>query len=181
LRTPPKVLPFSQFVKWKMSLNISIGWWKDKASNVIGWTGLWIRMKCIKQFFNGGTKVLGLAWSIGPGRYDGTSTTNSFSCRSVWRLKTKFSTEYRAKIYDIVKGPCCRCRKSGCWRQPVNQAQFSKNFLQELAVVWVLDCVLTFLFWVLSRSCFPYGNYLQSDRWVLDQVRLGASSWKIWF
>jgi hypothetical protein len=26
LRTPPKVLPFSQFVKWKMSLNISIGW-----------------------------------------------------------------------------------------------------------------------------------------------------------
>jgi hypothetical protein len=73
-------------------------------------------MPFIKQFLTEEPIVLGLfARSIGPGSYDGTSTTNSFLADQSGDLKLEFSTEYRAKIYDIVKGPYLSMPEtSGC-------------------------------------------------------------------
>jgi outer membrane protein assembly factor BamA len=68
------------------------------------------------KLFNGGTNSIRAfrARSIGPG-YDGTSTTNSFLADQSGDLKLEFSTEYRAKIYDIVKGPYLSMPEtSGC-------------------------------------------------------------------
>jgi hypothetical protein len=68
----------------------------------------------------------------------------------------------------------------------INPSAVSKNFLQELAVGVGAGLRFDFSFLVLRTDlAFPIRKpYLQEgDRWVLDQVRLGASSWRkeIWF
>jgi outer membrane protein assembly factor BamA len=104
-----------------MSLNIIYNWVVKTISQqnyCWSWICLWEfdEMPFIKQFFNGGTNSRAFrARSIGPGSYDGTSTTNSFLADQSGDLKLEFSTEYRAKIYDIVKGPYLSMPEtSGC-------------------------------------------------------------------
>jgi outer membrane protein assembly factor BamA len=98
-----------------------LGGERQLASRIIAGAGFAYgnsnEMPFIKQFFNGGTNSIRAfrARSIGPGSYDGTSTTNSFLADQSGDLKLEFSTEYRAKIYDIVKGPYLSMPEtSGC-------------------------------------------------------------------
>ncbi|MFB0910012.1 MAG: hypothetical protein QMA99_03540, partial [Flavobacterium sp.] len=63
----------------------------------------------------------------------------------------------------------------------VRQLMFSKDFFKELAVGVGAGLRFDFSFLVLRTDlAFPIRKpYLQEgDRWVLDQVRLGASSWR---
>jgi hypothetical protein len=68
---------------------------------------------------------------------------------------------------------------SGLKDNPDKPERSSQNFLRIRGRV--RDCVLTLSFLVLRTDlAFPIRKpYLQEgDRWVLDQVRLGASSWR---
>jgi outer membrane protein assembly factor BamA len=116
-------VPFSQFVKVENEFKhyLQLGGERQLASRIIAGAGFAYgnsnEMPFIKQFFNGGTNSIRAfrARSIGPGSYDGTSTTNSFLADQSGDLKLEFSTEYRAKIYDIVKGPYLSMPEtSGC-------------------------------------------------------------------
>jgi outer membrane protein assembly factor BamA len=121
-----------------MSLNIIYNWVvKELASRIIAGAGFAYgnsnEMPFIKQFFNGGTIVLGL---FVPDRLvQGVMMVhqlNSFLADQSGDLKLEFSTEYRAKIYDIVKGPYLSMPEtSGLKDNPDKPERSSQNFLQE--------------------------------------------------
>jgi outer membrane protein assembly factor BamA len=185
-------VPFSQFVKVENEFRhyLKLGGERQLASRIIAGAGFAYgnsnEMPFIKQFFNGGTNSIRAfrARSIGPGSFDGTTTTNTFLADQSGDLKLEFSTEYRAKIYDIVKGALF-VDAGNIWLLKDNPdkpgAQFSKNFLQELAVGVGAGLRFDFSFLVLRTDlAFPIRKpYLpEGDRWVLDEVRFGSSSWR---
>jgi outer membrane protein assembly factor BamA len=141
-------------------------------------------MPFIKQFFNGGTNSIRAfrARSIGPGSYDGTSTTNSFLADQSGDLKLEFSTEYRANLW-YRKGALF-VDAGNIWLLKDNPDKPRRSSLKLLAgTCRGRGCGIAFwLFFLVLRTdlAFPIRKpYLQEgDRWVLDQVRLGASSWR---
>jgi outer membrane protein assembly factor BamA len=167
-----------------------LGGERQLASRIIAGAGFAYgnsnEMPFIKQFFNGGTNSIRAfrARSIGPGSFDGTATTSGFLADQSGDLKLEFSTEYRAKIYDIVKGALF-VDAGNIWLLKDNiekpGAQFSRAFLKELAVGVGAGLRFDFSFLVLRTDlAFPIRKpYLpDGDRWVLDQVSLGNSSWR---
>ncbi|MEZ7504843.1 BamA/TamA family outer membrane protein [Flavobacterium sp. Arc2] len=185
-------VPFSQFVKVESEFRhyLKLGGEKQLASRIIAGAGFAYgnsnEMPFIKQFFNGGTNSIRAfrARSIGPGSFDGTATTNAFLADQSGDLKLELSTEYRAKIYDFVKGALF-VDAGNIWLLKDNPdkpgAKFSKDFLNELAVGVGAGLRFDFSFLVLRTDlAFPIRKpYLpEGDRWVLDKVSLGNSSWR---
>jgi outer membrane protein assembly factor BamA len=169
---------------------LQLGGERQLASRIIAGAGFAYgnsnEMPFIKQFFNGGTNSIRAfrARSIGPGSFDGSTTTNTFLADQSGDLKLEFSTEYRAKIYDIVKGALF-VDAGNIWLLKDNPdkpgAQFSKDFFKELAVGVGAGLRFDFSFLVLRTDlAFPIRKpYLpEGDRWVLDQVSFGNSSWR---
>jgi outer membrane protein assembly factor BamA len=185
-------VPFSQFVKIENEFRyyLKLGGERQLASRIIAGAGFAYgnsnEMPFIKQFFNGGTNSIRAfrARSIGPGSFDGTATTSGFLADQSGDLKLEFSTEYRAKIYDIVKGALF-VDAGNIWLLKDNiekpGAQFSRAFLKELAVGVGAGLRFDFSFLVLRTDlAFPIRkpDLPDGDRWVLDQVSLGNSSWR---
>lgn len=185
-------VPFSQFVKVENEFRhyLKLGGESQLASRIIAEAGFAYEnsneMPFIKQFFNGGTNSIRAfrARSIGPGSYDGTTNANTFLPDQSGDLKLEFSTEYRAKIYNIVKGALF-LDAGNIWLLKDNPekpgAQFSKAFLKELAVGVGAGLRFDFSFLVLRTDlAFPIRKpYLpEGQRWVLDQVSFGNSSWR---
>lgn len=185
-------VPFSQFVKVENEFRhyLKLGGESQLASRIIAGAGFAYgnsnEMPFIKQFFNGGTNSIRAfrARSIGPGSYDGTTNANTFLPDQSGDLKLEFSTEYRAKIYNIVKGALF-LDAGNIWLLKDNPekpgAQFSKAFLKELAVGVGAGLRFDFSFLVLRTDlAFPIRKpYLpEGQRWVLDQVSFGNSSWR---
>ncbi len=184
-------IPFSQFIKletdfrhyYKLTKNSQI------ASRVIIGAGFAYgnstEMPFIKQFFIGGTNSLRAfqARSLGPGSFKDSSTTTFLPDQS-GDVKLELNTEYRAKIYSVVNGALF-VDAGNIWTMNGNSnkpgAQFSKDFLKELAVGVGAGLRFDFNFLVLRTDlAFPVRKpYLpEGERWVLNQVSFGNSSWR---
>ncbi|KIA83985.1 BamA/TamA family outer membrane protein [Flavobacterium sp. AED] len=185
-------VPFSQFIKIENEFRhyLKLGQDSQLASRIIVGAGFAYgnsrEMPFIKQFFIGGTNSLRAfrARSIGPGSYDGSATTSSFLADQSGDLKLEFNTEYRAKIYGLVKGALF-IDAGNIWLMNNNPekpgAQFSKKFLNELAVGAGAGLRFDFSFLILRTDfAFPIRKpYLpDGQRWVLDQINFGNSSWR---
>jgi outer membrane protein insertion porin family len=186
-------VPFSQFVKIEHDFRhyLKLGKESQLASRIIAGAGFTYgnsnEMPFIKQFFIGGTNSLRAfrARSVGPGSFDGAAAnTGTFLADQSGDLKLEFNTEYRAKIYGLVKGALF-LDAGNIWLLNENPdkpgAKFSKNFLNELAVGVGAGLRFDFSFLILRTDlAFPLRKpYLPNgDRWVLDQISLGNSAWR---
>jgi len=191
---PVKVfgVPFSQFIKVENEFRhyLKLGDESKLASRIIVGAGYAYgnseELPFIKQFFIGGTNSLRAfrARSIGPGTYDGSATTSAFLADQSGDVKLEFNTEYRAKIYGLVKGALF-LDAGNIWLMNDNPekpgAQFSKKFLNEIAVGAGAGLRFDFSFLILRTDlAFPIRKpYLpDGQRWVLDQINFGSSSWR---
>ncbi|MBX9886816.1 MAG: BamA/TamA family outer membrane protein [Flavobacteriaceae bacterium] len=186
-------VPFSQFIKIETELRHYYKLGKDSqlASRVIVGGGFAYgnsdEMPFIKQFFNGGTNSIRAfrARSIGPGSFDGSTTnTGGFLADQSGDFKIEFNTEYRAKIYGLVKGAVF-IDAGNIWLLKENPekpgAKLSKDFMKELAVGVGAGLRFDFSFLVLRTDlAFPIRKPFLADgnRWVLDKVNFGSGSWR---
>ena len=186
-------VPFSQFIKVESELRhyLKLGKESQLASRVIVGGGFAYgnstEMPFIKQFFNGGTNSIRAfrARSIGPGTYDGsTANSGGFLADQSGDFKLEFNTEYRAQIFGLVKGALF-VDAGNIWLLKENPnkpgAKLSKDFMKELAVGVGAGLRFDFSFLVLRTDlAFPIRKPYLADgnRWVLDQVSFGNSSWR---
>lgn len=140
----------------------------------------------IKQFFIGGTNSIRAfrARSIGPGSYNPETQTSSFLPDQSGDIKLEFNTEYRAKIYGILKGAVF-VDAGNIWLMNQNPlkpgAEFTKKFIDEIAVGTGFGLRFDLSFLLLRTDlAFPLRKpYLpEGRRWVLDQVSFGSSQWR---
>lgn len=185
-------VPFSQFIKIENEFRhyLKLGKESQLASRIIVGAGFAYgnsnEMPFIKQFFNGGTNSIRAfrARSIGPGSFDGSTNANTFLPDQSGDLKLEFNTEYRAKIYGLIKGALFM-DAGNIWLLKENSekpgAKFSKEFLNELAVGVGAGLRFDFSFLVLRTDlAFPIRKpYLpDGQRWVLDKVNFGSGTWR---
>jgi outer membrane protein assembly factor BamA len=186
-------VPFSQFVKFENEFRHYYKFSKEAqiASRLIVGAafayGNSEEIPFIKQFFIGGTNSIRAfrARSIGPGSYhDPAINTNTFTEDQSGDLKLEFNTEYRAKLFGIVKGALF-VDAGNIWLLTNNTdkvgAKFSKDFLNEIAVGTGAGLRFDLSFLVLRTDfAFPIRKpYLpDGERWVLDQISFGSSSWR---
>lgn len=185
-------VPFSQFIKVENEFRhyLKLGDDSQLASRIIVGAGFAYgnskEMPFIKQFFIGGTNSLRAfrARSLGPGSYDGSANTSSFLPDQSGDVKLEFNTEYRAKIYGLVKGALF-IDAGNIWLMNNNPekpgSQFSKKFLNEIAVGAGAGLRFDFSFLILRTDlAFPIRKpYLpDGQRWVLDQINFGSGSWR---
>jgi outer membrane protein assembly factor BamA len=184
-------VPFSQFVKVENEFRhyIKLGGEAQLASRIIAGAGFAYgnssQMPFIKQFFIGGTNSIRAfrARSIGPGSFK-AEETNGFLPDQSGDMKLELNTEYRGKIYSIVKGAVF-VDAGNIWLRNTDPdrpgAEFSKNFIKELAVGVGAGLRFDLSFLVLRTDlAFPIRKpYLpEGQRWVLDQVSFGNSGWR---
>lgn len=186
-------VPFSQFIKIENDFRhyYKLGPDSQLASRIIVGAGFAYgnsaEMPFIKQFFIGGTNSLRAfrARSIGPGSFDSASAnTNTFLPDQSGDFKLEFNTEYRAKIYGLVKGALF-LDVGNIWLLRENTdkpgAKLSKKFLNEIAVGAGAGLRFDLSFLILRTDlAFPLRKpYLpDGDRWVLDQINFGSGSWR---
>ncbi|UQD56754.1 BamA/TamA family outer membrane protein [Flavobacterium sp. K5-23] len=185
-------VPFSQFIKVENEFRhyLKLGEESQLASRIIVGAGFAYgnsnEMPFIKQFFNGGTNSIRAfrARSIGPGSFDGSANANTFLPDQSGDFKLEFNTEYRAKIYGLVKGALF-IDAGNIWLLKENPekpgAKFSKDFLNELAVGVGTGLRFDFSFLIIRTDlAFPIRkpNLPDGQRWVLDKVSLGSGTWR---
>jgi outer membrane protein assembly factor BamA len=186
-------VPFSQFIKIENDFRhyLNLGGESQLASRIIvgaGYTyGNSREMPFIKQFFIGGTNSLRAfrARSIGPGTFSSEATSvNSFLPDESGDIKLEFNTEYRAKIYGLVKGALF-IDAGNIWLLNENTAKpgakFSNKFLSELAVGAGAGLRFDFSFLILRTDlAFPLRkpNLSEGNRWVLDKIDFGSAPWR---
>ena len=105
-------VPFSQYVKLEADFRhyLKLGKESELASRIIVGAGFAYgnssTLPTTKQFVVGGTNSIRAfrARSLGPGSYQAPLTSNSYQPDQSADLKLEFNTEYRAKIYGLMKG-----------------------------------------------------------------------------
>ncbi|MFV8370719.1 BamA/TamA family outer membrane protein [Flavobacterium sp. LB2R40] len=186
-------VPFSQFVKIENDFRHYLKLSPDSqlASRIIVGAGFAYgnsaELPFIKQFFIGGTNSLRAfrARSLGPGSFDGAATnTSSFLPDQSGDFKLEFNTEYRAKIYGLVKGALF-IDAGNIWLMKENAekpgAKLTKKFLNEIAVGAGAGLRFDFSFLILRTDlAFPLRKpYLpEGNRWVLDKIDFGSGPWR---
>ncbi|MDI1255372.1 MAG: BamA/TamA family outer membrane protein [Flavobacterium sp.] len=185
-------VPFSQYVKLEAEFRHfhKFGEESQLASRIIVGSGFAYgnstSMPFIKQFFIGGTNSIRAfrARSIGPGSYKPEVAGSSFLPDQSGDLKLELNTEFRAKIYSIVKGAIF-VDAGNIWLlndDPEKPgAQFSNKFLSEIAVGTGVGLRFDFSFLVLRTDLafplrLPYGP--KNDRWVIDDINFGSGGWR---
>ena len=186
-------VPFSQFIKIENDFRhyYKLGRDSQLASRVIVGAGYAYgnssEMPFIKQFFIGGTNSLRAfrARSVGPGTFNGAAAnTSTFLPDQSGDIKIELNTEYRAKIYGLVKGALF-LDAGNIWLLNDNPekpgAKFSKKFISELAFGAGAGLRFDFSFLILRTDlAFPIRKpYLsEGNRWVLDKVDFGSGAWR---
>ncbi|WP_311195915.1 BamA/TamA family outer membrane protein [Antarcticibacterium sp. 1MA-6-2] len=185
-------VPFSQYVKLENDFRhyLNLGRGLDLASRIIVGTGLPYgnsrEMPFIKQFFVGGTNSVRAfrARSVGPGAYHEEVPPSSFLPDQSGDIKLELNTELRAHIYSVVEGAVF-VDAGNVWlmNEDPNKpgAEFSKDFLKELAVGTGVGLRFDFNFLILRTDlAFPIRlPYLpEGNRWVFDQVDFGNRDWR---
>ncbi|WP_409417286.1 BamA/TamA family outer membrane protein [Flavobacterium sp. PS2] len=185
-------VPFSQYVKVRADFRhyLKLGKESQLASRIIVGAGLPYgnssSLPSIKQFVVGGTNSIRAfrARSIGPGSFKSPDTTSTFLPDQSGDLKLEFSTEYRAKLFSIVRGAIF-LDAGNVWlvNNDPNKpgAKISKNFMKELAIGAGAGLRFDLSFLILRTDiAFPLRiPYLpEGQRWVIDDINFGSGSWR---
>ncbi|MGK4568637.1 BamA/TamA family outer membrane protein [Flavobacterium sp. 3HN19-14] len=185
-------VPFSQYVRFEADFRhyLKLGEESQLASRIIVGSGFAYgnssSMPFIKQFFIGGTNSIRAfrARSIGPGSYNPETQTTSFLPDQSGDIKLELNTEYRAKIYSVVKGAVF-IDAGNIWLlndEPDKPgAKFSNKFLSELAVGTGVGLRFDLSFLVLRTDLafplrIPYRP--EGDRWVIGDINFGSGIWR---
>jgi outer membrane protein insertion porin family len=186
-------VPLSQYAKVKTDFRHYLKLSKDTelASRIIVGVGLPYGnsnvMPTSKQFVSGGTNSIRAfrARTLGPGSYLNTTTTNSlYLPDQSGDLKLEFSTEYRAKLFSIVKGALF-VDAGNIWLLNADPnkagAEISKDFIKEIAVGAGAGLRFDLSFLILRTDLsFPLRKpwLPEKDRWVIDDMDFGNSTWR---
>lgn len=145
-----------------------------------------------RQFFVGGSNSIRAfrARTLGPGSYDPRTQRATFFFDQAGDVKLEMNAEYRANIVKFLN-VAAFVDAGNIWliNDEINAdgqitrpgGKFSKDFLNELAVGAGVGLRLDFSILVLRLDLaiplrVPY--YEKGDRWVLDRVKFGDSSWR---
>jgi outer membrane protein assembly factor BamA len=124
------------------------------------------------------------ARSFGPGSYQAPLTSSSFLPDQSADLKLEFNTEYRAKIYGLVKGALF-VDAGNIWLLNADPnkvgAEISKDFMKQIAVGAGAGLRFDFSFLILRTDLAlplrkPY--LLERQRWVIDDINFKSGSWR---
>ncbi|WP_395050720.1 BamA/TamA family outer membrane protein [Flavobacterium sp.] len=185
-------VPFSQYIKVKADFRhyLKLGKESELASRIIVGAGFAYgnssTLPTTKQFVVGGTNSIRAfrARSLGPGSYQAPLTSNSYLPDQSADLKLEFNTEYRAKIYDLMKGALF-VDAGNIWLLNADPnkpgAEISKDFMKQIAVGVGAGLRFDFSFLILRTDlAFPLRKpYLpEGQRWVLDAIDFGSGSWR---
>lgn len=186
-------VPYSQFIRLENEFKHYLKLGKESllASRIIVGTGFAYgnsnEMPFISQFFIGGTNSLRgfKARSIGPGTYyDPALNTDNYTEDQSGDIKLELNTEYRTKIYRMVKGAVF-IDAGNIWLLNDNPnkpgAEFTSDFMNQLAVGvgaglrFDLSVLIfrTDLAFPIRKPYLPVGN-----RWVIDSIDFGSGSWR---
>lgn len=184
-------VPFSQYVKLEADFRhyLKLGKDSELASRIIVGAGFAYgnssTLPTTKQFVVGGTNSIRAfrARSLGPGSYEAV-VSSSFLPEQSADLKLELNTEYRAKIYGLMKGALFVDAGNIWLLNPDSNkagAQISKDFLNQIAVGAGAGLRFDFDFLILRTDlAFPLRKpYLpEGKRWVVDAINFGSSSWR---
>lgn len=185
-------VPFSQYAKIRGDFRhyLKLGKESELASRIIVGAGIPYGNSSVlptsKQFVVGGTNSIRAfrARSIGPGSYINTATTNDYLPDQSGDLKLEFSTEYRAKLFSIVKGAAF-IDAGNIWLMNADPnkpgAEISKDFMKEIAVGAGVGLRFDVSFFILRTDlAFPLRKpYLpEGERWVIKDIDFGSGPWR---
>ena len=185
-------VPFSQYVKLKADFRhyLKLGKESELASRIIVGAGIPYgnssSLPTSKQFVVGGTNSIRAfrARTLGPGSYFNTPTVNSYLPDQSGDLKLEFNTEYRAKLFSVVRGALF-VDAGNIWlmNEDPNKAggKISKDFMKEIAVGAGAGLRFDLSFLVLRTDlAFPLRKpYLpEGERWVIDDIDFGSGPWR---
>jgi outer membrane protein insertion porin family len=185
-------VPFSQYVKIEGDFRhyLKLGKESELASRIIVGAGFAYgnssTLPATKQFVVGGTNSIRAfrARSLGPGSYQAPLSSNSYLPDQSGDLKIEFNTEYRAKIYGLMKGALF-VDAGNIWLLNADPnkpgAEISKDFIKQIAVGAGAGLRFDFSFLILRTDlAFPLRKpYLpERQRWVIDTIDFGNSAWR---
>lgn len=187
-------VPFSQYVKIRTDFRhyLKLGKESELASRLIVGAGFAYgnsrTLPTSKQFVVGGTNSIRAfrARTLGPGSYViPPNTTNlNYTPDQSADLKLEFNTEYRAKLFSIVRGAVF-LDAGNIWLLHADPdkpgAEISKDFMKEIAVGAGAGLRFDLSFLVLRTDlAIPLRNPSLPDgqRWVIDKINFGDSSWR---
>lgn len=139
-----------------------------------------------KQFYIGGSNSIRAfrARTLGPGSYDPRLNNQTLSFDQSGDIKLELNAEYRANIYKFFN-IAVFADAGNIWLINKDESrpggEFSKNFLQEIAVGAGVGVRLDFSIFLLRFDLatplrVPY--YEKGERWTFDQINLGNRSWR---
>ncbi|MFH7012837.1 BamA/TamA family outer membrane protein [Flavobacterium sp. FlaQc-52] len=185
-------VPFSQYVKIKADLRhyLKLGKESELASRIILGAGFAYgnsnTLPTSKQFVVGGTNSIRAfrARSLGPGSYKAEVTSSDYVPDQSADLKLEFNTEYRAKLFSIVRGAVF-VDAGNIWLLNADpnrpNAEITKDFMKQIAVGAGAGLRFDLSFLVLRTDlAFPLRiPYLpEGQRWVIDDINFGSGSWR---
>ncbi|KUJ62215.1 hypothetical protein AR687_09345 [Flavobacteriaceae bacterium CRH] len=185
-------VPFSQYVKVKADFRhyLKLSKESELASRIIVGAGIPYgnsgALPTSKQFVVGGTNSIRAfrARTLGPGSYLNTETTNSYLPDQSGDLKLEFSTEYRAKLFSIVRGALF-VDAGNIWLMNADPnkpgAEITKDFMKDIAVGAGAGLRFDLSFLILRTDlAFPLRKpYLpENERWVIDDINFGSGPWR---
>ncbi|WP_276378507.1 BamA/TamA family outer membrane protein [Flavobacterium sp. H4147] len=186
-------VPFSQYVKIRSDFRhyLKLSKESELASRLIVGAGFAYgnsnTLPTSKQFVAGGTNSIRAfrARTLGPGSYVlPDNLTNNYTPDQSGDIKLEFSTEYRAKLFSIVRGAVF-LDAGNIWLLNADPnkpgAEFSKDFMKELAVGAGVGLRFDLSFLILRTDlAMPLRNPALPDgqRWVIDDINFGSSSWR---
>jgi outer membrane protein insertion porin family len=138
----------------------------------------------IKQFFSGGTSSLRAFRNraLGPGSYNGSDT--SLIPDQTGDIKLELNTELRTNLFSVVDGAAfIDAGNIWLYNSDPNKpgAQFSKNFLKEIAVGTGLGLRIDVSVLVIRLDvAFPIRKpwLPEGERWVIKQIQFGNPTWR---
>ncbi len=185
-------VPFSQYVKIKTDFRhyLKLGKESELASRIILGAGFAYgnsnTLPTSKQFVVGGTNSIRAfrARSLGPGSYKAEVTSSAYVPDQSADLKLEFNTEYRAKLFSIVRGAVF-VDAGNIWLLHADpnrpNAEITKDFMKQIAVGAGAGLRFDLSFLVLRMDlAFPLRiPYLpEGQRWVIDDINFGSGSWR---
>lgn len=186
-------VPFSQYVKIKSDFRhyLKLSKESELASRLIVGAGFAYgnsnTLPTSKQFVVGGTNSIRAfrARTLGPGSYVIPPTTNNnYTPDQSADLKLEFNTEYRAKLFSVVRGALF-IDAGNIWLLNADPnkpgAEISKDFMKDIAIGAGAGLRFDLSFLVLRTDlAFPLRNPALPDgqRWVIDDINFGSGPWR---
>jgi outer membrane protein insertion porin family len=186
-------VPLSQYVKAKVDFRhyLKLGKESQLASRFIVGAGYAYgnsyTLPTSKQFVIGGTNSIRAfrARTLGPGSYVIPPTTDtSYLPDQSADLKLEFNTEYRAKLFSIVRGALFLDAGNIWLLNPDSNkpgAEITKNFMKEIAVGAGAGLRFDLSFLILRTDLaipLRIPNLPDGKRWVIDDINLGNGTWR---